>query len=238
MKPEELHKEIVAYGEANSNEAIFKKYSRYFKDGVFDSWGLSPEILLGKVDEIIARKDIDFNFLRETSKLLVQGKKFEEPSFAIVFYRKHSAEFSKETFRDIEKWFETGIRNWGHCDAISGDLLYTHLNKKIISYKDIKPWIRAKNKYQRRAAAVSLIKLLKTTGDFTVFFDMIEPLMTDPEREVHQGAGWFLREAWKLKKEVTEEFLLRWKDTSPRLIFQYACEKMTAADKQRFRKTR
>jgi hypothetical protein len=34
---------------------------------------------------------------------------------------------------------------------------------------------------------------------------------------------------------VVEPFLLDWKDTAPRLIFQYATEKMTAADKARFR---
>jgi 3-methyladenine DNA glycosylase AlkD len=60
--------------------------------------------------------------------------------------------------------------------------------------------------------------------------------MTDPEREVHQGTGWFLREAWKRKPEETEIFLLKWKDTAPRLIFQYATEKMTAEGKGRFRR--
>jgi 3-methyladenine DNA glycosylase AlkD len=238
MKPEELYRELVDYGEANYNEANIRKYSRYFKDGVFISWGLKQELLYAKVDEIVARKGIDFNFMRETSKILVKGPKYEETSFAIVFYRKYSDEFSFETFRDIEKWFETGISNWGHCDVISGDLIFTLLNRKIITYKELKPWTLAKNKYQRRAAVVSLIKLLKTTDDFTRFFVQIEPLMSDPEREVHQGVGWFLREAWKLKKEVTEEFLMKWKDTSPRLIFQYACEKMSAVDKQRFRKAR
>lgn len=238
MKPEDLRNSIVAFGKANYNEAIVKKYSRYFKDGVFDSWGLTTELLYGKVDEIIAMKGVDFNFIRETSKLLVRGEKYEETSFAILFYRKFSEQFSQETFHDIEQWFETGISNWGHCDVISGDLLFTLLNKKIISYKELKPWVSEKNKYQRRAAAVSLIKLLKTNGNFIDFFDMIEPLMTDPEREVHQGAGWFLREAWKLKPEVTEEFLLKWKDRSPRLIFQYACEKMSAENKLRFRKSK
>jgi len=238
MKPEELCKEIVAFGEANYNEANVKKYSRYFKDGVFDSWGLSQELLYGMVDEILARKGVDLNFLRETSKLLVKGPKYEETSFAVVFYRKYSSDFSKETFRDIEKWFDYGIKNWGHCDVISGDLIFTHLDRKIISYKDLRIWTGAKNKYQRRASAVSLIKLLKKTDDFTLFFDQIEPLMSDQEREVHQGVGWFLREAWKLKREVTEEFLLKWKDSSPRLIFQYACEKMSPEEKLRFKKAR
>jgi 3-methyladenine DNA glycosylase AlkD len=62
--------------------------------------------------------------------------------------------------------------------------------------------------------------------------------MTDPEREVHQGTGWFLREAWKLQPAPTEIFLLKWKETAPRLIFQYATEKMTAEAKLRYRRSK
>jgi len=53
---------------------------------------------------------------------------------------------------------------------------------------------------------------------------------------VHQGVGWFLREAWKIRPKETESFLLKYKDTSPRLIFQYATEKMTPKQKLRFRR--
>jgi len=58
----------------------------------------------------------------------------------------------------------------------------------------------------------------------------------DPAREVHQGVGWFLREAWKIQPIPVEEFLLKYKDTAPRLIFQYATEKMKPEEKERFKK--
>ena len=35
---------------------------------------------------------------------------------------------------------------------------------------------------------------------------------------------------------VTETFLLKWKNTAPRLIIQYATEKMTLEQKLRFKK--
>jgi 3-methyladenine DNA glycosylase AlkD len=238
MKPEELFKEILAFCRSNYNEAIVKKYSRYFKEGVFDSWGLTREIIQSGVKEILERKDVDFQLLRETSKMLVVSPKYEGTSFAINFYRSGFENFSRETFDDITAWFETGITNWGHCDVISGDLIFKLLDKKIISYKDLKPWLSAKNKFQRRAVAVSLIKLLKESQDFKPYFSFIEPLMSDPEREVHQGVGWFLREAWKLQRDETEEFLLKWKNTSPRLIFQYACERMSPENKLQFKRNK
>ena len=41
---------------------------------------------------------------------------------------------------------------------------------------------------------------------------------------------------WKIKKDDTESFLLKWKNEAPRVIFQYATEKMTKEEKQKFRK--
>jgi hypothetical protein len=55
-------------------------------------------------------------------------------------------------------------------------------------------------------------------------------------REVHQGLGWFLSEAWKIDPAPVEEFLLKYKNSAARLIFQYATEKMTPEGKVRFRR--
>jgi hypothetical protein len=55
---------------------------------------------------------------------------------------------------------------------------------------------------------------------------------------VQQGAGWFLREAWKLQPVPVERVLLDVKDTAPRLVFQYATEKMTPAARARYRRGR
>jgi 3-methyladenine DNA glycosylase AlkD len=81
-----------------------------------------------------------------------------------------------------------------------------------------------------------MLGLLKVREDFGPLLEFIRPMMLDPERVVHQGLGWFLREAWKKQPKPVEAFLLEWKDTAPRLIFQYATEKMTAAARARFRR--
>jgi 3-methyladenine DNA glycosylase AlkD len=63
-------------------------------------------------------------------------------------------------------------------------------------------------------------------------------MMLDNERVVHQGLGWFLREAWKRNHAETENFLLKWKDHSARLIFQYATEKMQPEERKKFKKNK
>jgi 3-methyladenine DNA glycosylase AlkD len=238
MNASGLHKELVAFCKAHADRAIVEKYSRYFKDGVYDAWGVPLQLMTEKVKEVMSRPDVDIKTIRDASKLLARGTKYEEVTFALLFYKSLLKKFDTETFAELTTWFETGIHNWAHSDAICGELLYPLLKKKLITPADFKPWIKAKNKFQRRAVPVALIKTLKTLDDFHAYFTLIEPLMTDPEREVHQGAGWFLREAWKLKPGVTEVFLLKWKEVSPRLIYQYACEKMSKEEKLRFKRTK
>lgn len=238
MKPQDLYDEIVIFCKSNTNEDIIKKYSRYFKEGQWDAYGLSTELLHNKVKELLENNDVDLELIRETSKLLIKSLKYEESSFAILFYKSFRKSFDRQTFKDITLWFETGVRNWAHCDSICGELMSVLLLKNIVMYNDFNTWLIAKNRFQRRAVPVSLIKMLKTTDDYLPFFSFIEPLMTDPDREVHQGVGWFLREAWKKQRESTESFLLKWKEKSPRLIFQYACEKMSPEEKIRFKRTK
>ncbi len=235
MKSTELCEEIQSYCRANANEAVVKKYSRYFKEG-YDAYGLSREQLEGKVASILSDKKVNMKLVLTASRLLVKTGKYEETSFAILLLKGFSEQFTPETFEQIGQWFEIGIVNWGHTDVICGMLISEFFKKNIVSLTALSDWRTAANKYQRRAVPVAMIELLKSTADYGRLFAFIEPLMTDGQRVVHQGLGWFLREAWKLKRKETEAFLLKWKDKAPRLIFQYATEKMTAAEKKRFKK--
>jgi 3-methyladenine DNA glycosylase AlkD len=81
-----------------------------------------------------------------------------------------------------------------------------------------------------------MLSLIKTRASISSLLDFVRPLMLDQERVVHQGLGWLLREAWKKDPKPVEAFLLEWKETAPRLIFQYATEKMPPASRARFRR--
>jgi 3-methyladenine DNA glycosylase AlkD len=145
---------------------------------------------------------------------------------------------SKSDFKRLENWFKTGIANWAHADYFGMFFLPEIIKQGLVDKDDFAGWIISPYKFQRRCVPVTFIKLLKTGVPFHELFTFVEPLMSDPDREVHQGMGWFLREAWKIKPEETEAFLLRWKDTAPRLIFQYACEKMKPEEKARFKRVK
>jgi 3-methyladenine DNA glycosylase AlkD len=236
--PEQLHSDILAFCKANADEALVKKYSRYFKEGGYDAYGVSYPLMQEKVKSILEKPEVDLAFVMKTSQLLIPGTKYEEASFALMLVKALKKQYTPATFHQIGGWFDLGIRNWAHTDALCSEILSVFLLKKIVDYKEIGKWKLGRNKFQRRAVPVSLIKLIKETRKTEEYIAFIEPLMMDPEREVHQGVGWFLREAWKIEPAPAEAILLKYKDTAPRLIFQYATEKMTAEQKSRYKRNK
>lgn len=234
MSPAELASEIREYCVENADPATVEKYSHYFKEG-YDAYGLSLQQVEDTVLDIL-EGGAGYKLIQQTCRILVRSPKYEETSFAILLTKAFEKDFTLKTFEDLEFWFLFGIRNWAHADVISGELIYPMLKQKIIDLSTLEPWRVAENKFQRRAVPVSLIKHMKVTKDLPLFLEFLSPMMMDADREVQQGLGWFLREAWKVRKEETETFLFQWKDKAPRLIFQYATEKMNASEKAKYKK--
>jgi 3-methyladenine DNA glycosylase AlkD len=143
-------------------------------------------------------------------------------------------QYSVQLFREISGWFKRGITNWAQADTLGMWILPYLIEKSHVTEKDFKSWLKSPFSFQRRCVPVTYIKSLKKLNSPLSLFTIIEPLMSDNVREVQQGTGWFLREAWKLFPEETEQFLLKWKDSSPRLIYQYACEKMVKDYRKKF----
>ena len=235
MTSKEIFDNINEYGIENENIAIVQKYLRYFKEG-YDAFGLTREQVDIKVKEILAMPDLTQELILETSLLLVKSPKYEMTVIAIRLVLSNNKIWTTTTFKTVEKWFSLGITNWAQTDYICGELMNLFFKKRLVDLQSLTAWRSAKNKFQRRASVVSLIKPMKISTDFKPWFDFIEPIMHDPAREVQQGLGWFLRETWKKQPDVAEAFLMKYKDTSPRLIFQYATEKMTPDGKLRFRR--
>lgn len=232
---EKIIRDTEAFCEANGDEEIVKKYSKYFKEG-YDAYGLKAGMLDERRDEILAIPGIGNSDINDICLQLITSPKYEMTSLALLLLKKTRKQWDSETVVTLERMFRDGIVNWAHTDWICGEIIPDMLSKGLIFMDSLKPWRNAPNRFQRRAAVVGLIKPMKKAADFQPYFRFIDPMMMDTERVVHQGLGWFLREAWKKKPAPTEEFLMKWKDLAARLIFQYATEKMTPEQKTRFRK--
>jgi 3-methyladenine DNA glycosylase AlkD len=236
MTSQQLIADIRSFCIANANEANVLKYSRYFKGDLYNGYGLSAPQIYAETKELLKIQEMTLQLVLDAASDIIKYGKSEEITLIMLMVKGLHKHYSRDTFTNIEAWYSYGINNWAHADNMGMLILPAFLNKGIVEITDFKNWLKADNKFQRRSVPVTLIKSLKTHAHYAELFFFIECLMTDPEREVHQGTGWFLREAWKRKPEETESFLLKWKDISPRLIFQYATEKMTAEGKVKFKR--
>ncbi|HEU0140377.1 MAG TPA: DNA alkylation repair protein [Bryobacteraceae bacterium] len=230
--------EVREFCSSHADPKRAERYTRFFVEG-YDAygvdtnapeWGRQRQAWVGRLREAGPAAFLD------AGDALVRSGKYEEASFAILFAADLTEYHTPKAFKRIEAWFDGGIRNWAHTDILAGEVLSAFLLQGKVALEDLERWRDSPFKFQRRAVPVTLIKLLKGNSDYSRLLAAIEPLMMDSEKVVQQGTGWFLRECWKREPKLTEEFLMKYKDSSPRIIFQYATEKMAPKDRQRFRR--
>jgi len=229
-----IRRELKAHGD----ERIVKKYAKFFTEG-YDAYGIDKDIWETlKTGFQQNYHYLGLDCLLDLGDILLQSGKYEEASAAIILIQPFAQEYTVNTFNRIGVWLRTGVRNWAHADMICGALLSQFFKRNIVTMADFTSWKESPGKWQRRAVPVAMLECLKQQQDFQHLLPFLHSMMHDEERVVHQGLGWFLREAWKKQPEPVEEFLLQYKDSAPRLIFQYATEKMTAEQKQRFKRSK
>lgn len=230
--------EIRAWCASHAEPANATRYARYFTEG-YDAWGfLDPKHVIWTEMEpqwFQAHAHFGLAGFLDLGHELCRSGKYEEASLAIRCLAHCPEPIDARALPQLALWFDGGICNWGHTDVLCGLVLEPALLAGCIARHDLAPWLGAPHKFQRRAVPVTLLKCTDPTQEL---LDFVTPLMHDPERFVQQGLGWFLREHWKRHPAVLESFLLQHKDTAPRVIYQYATEKMTAEQKARFRRAR
>jgi 3-methyladenine DNA glycosylase AlkD len=238
---ESIYSEFKQYCEKNANEANRLKYQRYFVEG-YDAYGLDQKSMEAERDrlwKLYGGSQINMGDAGQLAEMLWPTGKYELMSFAIWMMRYFVKEFTPETFEMIGKWYDRYVINWAHSDIMSGDFMPLFLTKDIIPLQVYGQWMLAESRWRRRGCVVGLIKPVQQGKvKVTEALEVIRPAMLDEEKVVHQGLGWFLREAWMIEPTPVEAFLMEYKDRCARLIIQYATEKMDATGKARFKKVK
>lgn len=235
MNIQKFYKEIKTFCGKNADAKLVVKYSRYFKEG-YDAYGVDSKILEAQYNKWIElyRKNMSFIEAKKLGDMLYSSGKYEESALAMKFFREYKDEYKKKDLDVIKKWLDKYATNWAHTDVLSWEIIKIFLQNRVIKYTDLKDWRISKSIWTRRAVPVSFIKILKEEK-IQSLIDFIFPLVEDTERPVHQGIGWFLREAWKKEPKTVEKFLLKIKDYAPRTIIQYATEKMSKEEKGKYK---
>lgn len=95
----------------------------------------------------------------------------------------------------------------------------------------LEQWSRVENSLVRRAAVMAFVPMVREGRFVTSALEILAPLMMDGHPDVQGAVGQVLMEASRLKPDQVTEFLLVWRDRSPRRLLGVATQKLPPAQR-------
>lgn len=135
-------------------------------------------------------------------------------------------EYCPEDFRVFEKWVNKYVSNWASCDNFCNHTVGAFIEMYPEYIEHVKKWALSKNRWVRRASAVSLIVPARKGSFLRDAIDIAEALLLDSDDLVQKGYGWLLKTAGQAHQKEIYDFLMRKKGVMPRTALRYAIEKM------------
>ncbi len=143
-------------------------------------------------------------------------------SWAHTFYK----DFEPNDFKVFESWIDKYIDNWAECDTFCNHTLGAFIKKYPEFVEKLKLWTKSKNRWLKRAAAVSLIVPAKEGKFLKDAFEIADSLLQDQDDMVQKGYGWLLKEESRKHPKEVFVYLMKYQKVMPRTAFRYALEKM------------
>jgi len=201
--------------------------NRYFRETVNIMGIRTPEV------RKIARmyypivSDLSKKEIFDLCEKLLSSKYFEEKTVGLDWLYRQRDSYKKTDFVKFKKWFTKYVSNWAHCDDFCAHSLGIFFGKYPSFLSEVtEDWTRSKNRWFRRASAVSLIYVIRRGEELNMVFKVSDKLMNDEDRLVLKGVGWLLREAWCRYPSDIYRYLVKNKDKLARVTLRYATEKM------------
>ncbi|MGV8983148.1 DNA alkylation repair protein [Clostridium sp.] len=135
-------------------------------------------------------------------------------------------QYTHKTFFIFENWLKEYVTGWGDCDDFCTHAFGELLSQNNELFPHILKWTGHPDFFVRRASAVILIYPIKHNK-----YENIKPflisdiLMNDAHHLVLKGYGWMLKGLSETEPNNVYEYLLKNKNTMPRVSFRYALEK-------------
>ncbi|MBN1432905.1 MAG: DNA alkylation repair protein [Methanomicrobiaceae archaeon] len=201
-------------------------FQRFFKEEV-KCYGLktAPVTKLGrrywaKIEDL--EKDEIFALCED----LFSSGYTEEAFIAANWAEKLSGRFDEEDIETFRKWIDLYIDNWAKCDTLCNHAVGDYIMKFPDRIFDLKEWAKSKNRWLRRAAAVSLIVPAKKGKFLDDIFEISDILFEDGDDMVQKGYGWLLKDASITRMNDVFEYVIKNKKRMPRTALRYAIERM------------
>ena len=173
------------------------------------------------------RKEHGLDFLVEVANQLFSGSVLEEKVVAVFLLEKLDGEFGDSEFKLFESWLDR-ISSWADHDALVHYLVAPMVASKPARAKTVFRWAKSPNRWKRRAACVALIRGARARMFFPEITKFSDSLLADQDDMVQKGLGWLLRETAKYDARRTLPYLIKIRESAPRLVLRTACETLPA----------
>ncbi len=135
-------------------------------------------------------------------------------------------DYEPKDFKVFEKWVNNYVSNWASCDTLCNHTIGAFVEMYPEYLSDLKKWAKSKNRWMRRASAVSLIIPAKQGKFLKDIFEIADTLLLDQDDLVQKGYGWMLKAASHTHQKEIFDYIIKKKSIMPRTALRYAIEKM------------
>ena len=210
----------------NADEAIRNKAQHFSKEKI-EWYGVKTPI----VDQLSKEyfKSIKSNPKKDIYDLceeLWRSGYLEESVVASRWSYALRKSYEPGDFVIFEKWVGTYVSNWASCDTFCNRTMGEFLQMYPQYLSELKKWTQSKNRWMRRAAAVSLVIPARRGKFLEDVLEIADFLLQDKDDLVQKSYGWMLKEASKPYRKEVFDFIMERRSAMPRTALRYAIEKM------------
>ncbi|MDY0170772.1 MAG: DNA alkylation repair protein [Thermoguttaceae bacterium] len=178
-------------------------------------------------------KELDKNSVFELCEQLWQSGFLEESFIACEWAYCLRDRFTPGDFRVLSRWVKQYVTNWASCDTLCNHTIAAFVEMYPKHLADLKKWARSKNRWVRRASAVTLIIPARNGRFLDDVFEIADILLLDDDDLVQKGYGWMLKAASQSHQKAVFKYVMRNGRVMPRTALRYAIEKMPPEMRQK-----
>ena len=221
-------KEIRSKLSEMADPKIAESAKHFFKEGI-KTYGMKSAAVTGIAKDYFPQIDkMNKADVFKTCEELMKSDYQEEFGIACEFTYRIRKQFEKSDFKIFEKWISTYINNWAKCDTFCNHSLNSLVEKEPELISDIKKWTKSKNRWVRRAAAVTFILSARHGRFIDDVFEIADSMLADADDMVQKGYGWALKAASEMQPNRVYDFVVARHSKMPRTAYRYAIEKLPA----------
>ena len=219
---ENLRSELIR----NADEKVKKSGERFFREAV-QLYGIKSAVVIKIGKE-------HYNRLKEKSKTeifslceeLWKSGIMEESFIACNWSYYVHKNYELSDFEIFDRWVNNYVGNWAACDTLCNHSVGTLVEIYPPLVSKLKGWAKSRNRWVKRASAVSLIVPARKGKFLEDIFEIADILHSDSDDMVQKGYGWMLKAASQAHQDKVFGYVMSKKATMPRTSLRYAIEKM------------